>query len=209
MSTLAATGFWVDDRLDGAHATAGHRATTLRAAADRFQSEAMPHLNDLFRTATHTLGDRTQAEDLVQEAYLQAWKSFDRFEPGTNCRAWLFGILFNCLRHHRRKLFRFPRSLPNEEFLEASVTYTSPIPEELSDQEILGALDSIPSDYRAVVLLVDVEEFAYKEASGILSVPIGTIMSRLSRGRKMLRERLADVAQTYGIGKTDEKGQSK
>ena len=208
MSTLAATGFWVDDKLHGAHATAGQRAITLRAAADRFQSEAMPHLNDLFRTATHTLGDRIQAEDVVQEAYLQAWKSFDRFEPGTNCRAWLFGILFNCLRHHRRKLFRFPRLQPNEEFLEASVAYTPPIPDELSDQEILGALGSIPSDYRAVVLLVDVEEFAYKEASEILTVPIGTVMSRLSRGRRMLRERLAEVAQSYGIGKTDEKGQS-
>ena len=68
----------------------------------------MPHLNDIFRTATRILGDRARAEDVAQEVYLQAWKSFHRFEPGTNCRAWLFKILFHCVNHHRRKWFRFP-----------------------------------------------------------------------------------------------------
>lgn len=175
----------------------GNRTT----ASELFEAEALPHLKDLLRTASHTLGDRSQAEDVLQEAYFQAWKSFGRFEPGTNCRAWLFGILFNCIHHHRRKIFRFPLLKPNEEFLEANLTYTPPISEQLSDREILAALARLPQDYRAVVLLVDVEEFAYREVAEILSIPIGTVMSRLSRGRKMLRGRLAGVARSYGIGK--------
>src|SRR5271169_3742243 len=79
-----------------------------RSASARFEAEAMPHLNDIFRTATRILGDRARGEDVAQEVFLQAWKSFLRFEPGTNCRAWLFKILFHCANHHRRKWFRFP-----------------------------------------------------------------------------------------------------
>lgn len=168
--------------------------------AERFEAEAMPHLNDIFRTATRILGDRARAEDVAQEVYLQAWKSFHRFEAGTNCRAWLFKILFHCVNHHRRKWFRFPQLKETEEFLEANLTAAVPIPEQLTDQDILSALDRIPADFRSVILMVDVEEFAYKDASEILSIPIGTVMSRLSRGRKLLREQLADVAQSYGIG---------
>ena len=207
MSALAITGYWVDDKVYGSDSTTGERPALVTTPADRFESEAMPHLNDLFRTALHTLGDHAQAEDVVQEAYFQAWKSFHRFKPGTNCRAWLFTILFNCIHHHRRKSFRFPLLKPNEEFLESNLTYTPPIPEQLSDSEFLAALEAMPSDYRAVVLLVDVQEFAYKEVAEILSVPMGTVMSRLSRGRKMLRERLADVARSYGIGRRGEKEQ--
>ena len=167
----------------------------------RFESEAMPHLNDIFRTAARILGDRARAEDVAQEVYLQAWKSFDRFEPGTNCRAWLFKILFHCVNHHRRKWFRFPLLKETEEFLEANLIQPAPIPQHLTDQDILAALDRIPEDFRAVILMVDVEEFAYKETAEILSIPIGTVMSRLSRGRKLLREQLADVAQAYGVNK--------
>lgn len=176
-------------------------------AAHRFEAEAMPHLNDLFRTATRVLGERGRAEDVVQEVYLQAWKSFDRFEPGTNCRAWLFKILFHCVNHQRRKWFRFPLLKENEEFLEANLTYSPPVPEHLTDEEILAALDRIPGDFRAVVLLVDVEEFAYKDAADILQIPIGTVMSRLSRGRKLLREQLVEVARSYGIARIAEEGQ--
>ena len=82
-----------------------------------------------------------------------------------------------------------------------------PLPESITDEEILAALSAVPQDYRAIVLLVDVEEFSYKEAAGILDVPIGTVMSRLSRGRKLLRERLADLARSYGIGHTKHEGQ--
>src|SRR6266853_1773789 len=182
------------------------QATPLRQAveipaADRFEAEAMPHLNDIFRTATRLLGERSRAEDIAQEVYLQAWKSFHRFETGTNCRAWLFKILFHCVNHHRRKWFRFPLLKETEEFLEANLVAPVEVPEKLSDQEILKALDRVPADFRSVVMLVDVEEFAYKEAAEILSVPIGTVMSRLSRGRKLLREQLADVARSYGIFK--------
>jgi RNA polymerase sigma-70 factor (ECF subfamily) len=173
-----------------------------------FDAEAMPHLNDLYRTATRILGDRNRAEDVVQEVFLQAWKSFHRFEKGTNCRAWLFKILFHCVNHHRRKWFRFPLLKETEEFLEANLVAPQPVPERLTDAAILAALDGIPADFRAVVLLVDVEEFAYKDAAEILSVPIGTVMSRLSRGRKLLRESLAEVAHSYGIGKTSQKEQS-
>src|SRR6059036_416260 len=158
--------------------------------AERFEAEAMPHLNDIFRTATRLLGERARAEDIVQEVYLQAWKSFHRFETGTNCRAWLFKILFHCVNHHRRKWFRFPLLKETEEFLEANLTAAPPVPEHITDEDILAALDRVPADFRSVVLLVDVEEFAYKEASDILAVPIGTVMSRLSRGRKALREHL-------------------
>ncbi|WP_321475741.1 sigma-70 family RNA polymerase sigma factor [uncultured Paludibaculum sp.] len=166
----------------------------------------MPHLRDIFQTATRILGDRNRAEDVAQEVFLQAWKSFARFEPGTNCRAWLFKILFHCVNHHRRKWFRFPLLKETEEFIEANLTYAPPVPEHLTDEEILSALDRIPTDFRAVVLLVDVEEFAYKDAAEILSIPIGTVMSRLSRGRKLLREQLAAVAQSYGIGKPASEG---
>ena len=159
----------------------------------------MPHLNDLYRTATRLMGDAARAEDVVQEAYLQAWKSYDRFEPGTNCRAWLFKILFHCVNHHRRRFFRFPLLKEAEEFLEANLPAKTPIPERLSDRDILAALDRISSDYRSVVLLVDVEEFSYKEVADILGIPIGTVMSRLSRARKALRDQLTDVAQSYGI----------
>jgi RNA polymerase sigma-70 factor (ECF subfamily) len=209
MAASAALESWVNDNLYGVDRRSATSAPLFSSAAsERFESEAMPHLNDLFRTASRVLGERSRAEDVLQEVYLQAWKSFDRFESGTNCRAWLFGILFNCIHHHRRKLFRFPLRKPNEEFLESNLTYTPPIPDELSDQEILKALDSIPADYREVVLLVDVEEFAYREVAEIVSIPIGTVMSRLSRGRKMLRLRLTAVAQLYGIGRSAEKGQS-
>ena len=94
----------------------------------------------------------------------------------------------------------FPIVKETEEFLEANLTAPEPIPEHLTDQDILAALDSIPADFRAVILMVDVEEFAYKEAAEILSVPIGTVMSRLNRGRKLLKEQLADAARSFGIG---------
>lgn len=175
-----------------------------RAAAssmDRFEAEAMPHMGDIFRTAVRVLGDRGRAEDVVQDVYLRAWKSFDRFEAGTNCRAWLYKILFHCVHHDKRKWFRFPLLKETEEFIEANLAYSPPVPEHLTDEEILQALDGIPADFRNVILLVDVEEFAYKEAAGILSVPIGTVMSRLSRGRRMLRQQLVGVAESYGIGR--------
>jgi RNA polymerase sigma-70 factor (ECF subfamily) len=172
----------------------------------QFEAEAMPHLNDLFRTASRVMRDATRAEDIVQEVYLQAWKSFERFELGTNCKAWLYKILFHTVNHYRRKWFRLRLLSEKEEYLEDNLTYTAPVSEHLTDDDILCALEDIPPDFKAVVLLVDIEEFAYKEVAEILGIPIGTVMSRLSRGRKLLRERLAGVAQSYGIAKATAEG---
>ena len=172
-----------------------------------FESAAMPHLNDLFRTAYRLVGDRSLAEDVVQETYLQAWKSFHRFETGTNCRAWMFKILFHSIHHYRRQWFNVRIIQESAEILEDVVAAPTPIPDALSDEQILGALDRIPADYRAVVLLADVEEFSYKEIAIALDVPIGTVMSRLSRGRKLLRDHLAGVAEQYGVRKMGQGGQ--
>ena len=178
-----------------------------RPVPDRFEAEAMPHLNDIFRTALRVTGDRVAAEDVIQDVYLQAWRSFDRFEEGTNCRAWLYKILFHCVSHQRRKWFRFPRLKETEEFLEANLTQPITVPQHLTDEEILAALDGIAQEFRSVVVLVDVEEFAYKEVAEILSIPIGTVMSRLSRGRAMLRKRLSGVARSYEILKSSPQGE--
>ena len=175
------------------------RPIVFRTTRDRFEYEAMPHLNDLLRTACRMAGNRERAEDVVQEVYLQAWKSFNRFEPGTNCRAWLFKILFHCVNHCRRRWLRFPLLKEQEEFLEANLPAPAPIPDRLTDAAILAALDRIPADFRSVVMLVDVEEFAYKDVAEILAIPLGTVMSRLSRGRRALRDQLTAVAESYGI----------
>ncbi|MEW6207178.1 MAG: sigma-70 family RNA polymerase sigma factor [Acidobacteriota bacterium] len=164
-----------------------------------FEALTMPHINDLFRTAQRVLRDRGAAEDIVQEVYLQAWKSFDRFEVGTNCRAWLFKIMFHVISHHRRKWYKFDLFSDSEESLE-NARWEPPVPEHLTDEEVLMALDEIPEQYRAVILLVDVEEFSYKEAAAVLQVPPGTVMSRLSRGRSLLRSKLASYA---GIAKVE------
>ena len=133
---------------------------------DEFEAVALPHLDALFRTATRILRDRTDAGDVVQETYLQAWKSFHRFEPGTNCRAWLFKILFHTIHHHRRKSLRFQLRLvrDDEPGLEETLAAEPPVKETLDDATVLAAVDRMPDYYREVVLLVDVQDFSYKEA---------------------------------------------
>jgi RNA polymerase sigma-70 factor (ECF subfamily) len=175
-----------------------------RPKIDDFETAAMPHLNDIYRAAARLLGGASGADDVVQDVYLQAWKSFGQFELGTNCRAWLFKILFHTLQHYRRKWLNTRMVKESEEVLEAAVGPAPPPLENITDQQMLAALGEIPQDFRAVVILIDVEEFSYKEAAGILEVPIGTVMSRLSRGRRLLRERLADLARSYGIGERPE-----
>jgi len=160
---------------------------------DDFETEALPHIQDLFRTAVSILGNRTEAEDAVQEVYLQAWKSFQRFTPGTNCRAWLFGILFHVISHQRRKwLSRFVLREPKT--FEDSTPYTPPVPEQLTDNELLSAFRKLPQQFAEVVMLADVHEFSYREIQQSLGIPIGTVMSRLSRGRQLLRAQLAHRA---------------
>ena len=169
------------------------------AKAEDFEQAAMPYINELFRTAMRVIGDRSEAEDLTQEAYLQAWKSFHRFEPGTNCRAWLFKILFHVIHHHRRKWYNHKTLKESDEMLEQTLAYEPPVPVHLNDEDVLAAFDKIPEQYREVVLLADVEDFSYKEVAETLNVPVGTVMSRLSRGRKLLRGELAGFAAQYGI----------
>ena len=173
---------------------------TNKPRMSEFEAAALPHLNDLYRTAARALGDGARADDVLQDVYLQAWKSFDKFEPGTNCRAWLFKILFYVISHYRRKWLNIRMVKESEEILEITAAADPPVPEHITDEDMLAALEQVPPDFRSVVLLVDVEEFSYKDAAGILGVPIGTVMSRLSRGRKLLREKLAGVARQYGIG---------
>jgi RNA polymerase sigma-70 factor, ECF subfamily len=179
-----------------------------KARREEFEAAALPYLNDIYRTASRLVGDSGKAEDVVQDVYLLAWKSFDRFEPGTNCRAWLFKILIHSAQHYRRKWLNLRMIRESEEVLDQAVAAPPPVARGITDQEMLAALAEIPQEFRAVVLLADVEEFSYKETAGILNVPIGTVMSRLSRGRRMLRERLAEVARSYGIAPEKREGKS-
>jgi RNA polymerase sigma-70 factor (ECF subfamily) len=166
---------------------------------EEFERTGLPHLNDLYRTALHLTGDGSRAQDVVQETCLAALRSIERFTSGTNMRAWLFGIMFNVVRHQRRKLLKF-RAHDSEDEFQDRIAAPAPIPDRLTDEGILAALDRIPQQFREVVLLVDVEEFAYKEAAEILGIPAGTVMSRLSRARGLLRRELASVAKHWGIG---------
>ena len=172
--------------------------------ADRtriFETEALAHSRDLYRAALRLLRDAGKAGDAVQETYLLAWKSFDRYEPGTNCKAWLFQILFNVVRHERRSWFKWLTGR-EEDVAGANIVAAQPVASALTDQDILAAMDRLPIQFREVVLLVDVEELSYKEASAALSVPIGTVMSRLNRGRGLLRQQLASAASSYGLRKS-------
>ena len=165
-----------------------------------FENEAMQHINDLYRTAMRLTRNQTDADDLVQETYMQAWRSFDRYEIGTNCRAWLYKILFNKFDHYRRKKYTQSKyfSEADELVFELSAS-TQPVPENLTDREVISALEKLPEHYRSVVLLADLHEFDYKEVAQILEIPIGTVMSRLSRARTQLKKSLAGVAGGYGI----------
>ncbi|NOT47991.1 MAG: sigma-70 family RNA polymerase sigma factor [Acidobacteria bacterium] len=166
-----------------------------------FEAEAMAHIHDLYRTAVRLTMNHTDADDLVQETYMQAWKSFDRYELGTNCRAWLYKILFNKFDHHRRKKFTQAKYIQEaDELVFDNSVYSAPIPEHLTDQEVIAALNKLPEHYRSVVLLADVHDFDYKEVAAILDIPIGTVMSRLSRARGQLKKSLASVAVEYGVG---------
>ncbi len=166
-----------------------------------FETEAMPHLNSLFRIAMWRTRDRTIAEDLVQETMTEALKSFHRYEAGTNVHAWLVTIMSHTESKRRRKLARFDIVADEDERIAETVAYNPTTPEGLTDKEVIDALARLPASYSQVVILADVEEFSYKEIAAALDVPIGTVMSRLNRGRKMLRAQLAEYASSYGIGR--------
>jgi RNA polymerase sigma-70 factor, ECF subfamily len=167
-----------------------------------FEAEALPHMDDLFRAASRVLFDAGKVGDAVQETYLIAWKSFDRYQRDTNCKAWLFQILFNVVRKERRSWAKWFTG-SEEDLADQNLVAPEPIPCTLTDADILAALDGLPEDYRKVVLLIDVEEFSYKEASSILGIPIGTVMSRLSRARNSLRNLLQQTNLTIPTARPD------
>ncbi|MCY7345270.1 MAG: RNA polymerase sigma factor [Pyrinomonadaceae bacterium] len=164
-----------------------------------FEAEALPLMADVFRVAKYLVRDVSEAEDLTQETFAQALKSFHRYTPDTNCRAWLVTILYHLNSKRRYKLGRLKIVEDAEEQIAQTVAFEPPIPERLTDEEILQALERIPKQFREVVLLTDVEEFSYKEVAELLQTPIGTVMSRLHRGRRLLRQQLTEYARTFGI----------
>jgi RNA polymerase sigma-70 factor (ECF subfamily) len=162
-----------------------------------FEAAAMPLFDQLYNFAHWLTGDRSDAEDLVQETYAKALKGFRSFEEGTNLRAWMYRILRNCFLTSRTGLrAQNMAALDGEDVELEVVTSHSVTPEVLllqreSEQKALNALASMPVHYREIVLLCEIEEMSYKEIAQVLAIPIGTVMSRLARARKMLRQALA------------------
>jgi len=154
-----------------------------------FETEAMPFAADLFRVAMWLTRNRTEADDLVQETFVQALKSFHRYETGTNCRAWLTTILYHLNSKRLQKMGRMKMADDPEEKLAETIPFEPSIPQKITDEDVLAALGNVPENFRQVVVLSDVEEFSYKEIASILEIPMGTVMSRLARGRKVLRIR--------------------
>lgn len=165
--------------------------------AEAFARAALSHLDSLYGLALRLTRRAADAEDLVQDTYLKAFRSAHQFEAGTNLKAWLFTILHNTFRNMRRHDGRNPVDVNSETVeLAADVAGDDRTPEQLLsraslDVDLQAALDALPDAFRQAVWLRDVEEFAYAEIARILEVPIGTVMSRISRGRKMLHDRLS------------------
>jgi RNA polymerase sigma-70 factor, ECF subfamily len=165
-----------------------------------FEAEALPQLSALFRVAMWLVRDRSEAEDLVQDTFMQALQSFHRFEKGTNCRAWLIRILFHVNSNRRRAKARLELVSDTDERIAETIAFDPPTPQGLTEEEVLRALRSLPPQFEEVVLLSDIEDMTYKEIAKTLGVPIGTVMSRLHRGRKMMRAELASYANSRGVG---------
>jgi RNA polymerase sigma-70 factor, ECF subfamily len=172
----------------------------------RFEQEALPHLDALFSTAMHLMRNRDDADDLCQETMLRAFRFFHQFRPGTDCRAWLLAILYNAFRTgYARKRRGEQLSATEEEFERALENESNKIavdsnPEELlfhntMDRDVEKALHSLPEEFRAALLLVDVNELSYEQAARAMEVPIGTVRSRLSRARAMMRYALEQTVR--------------
>ena len=168
-----------------------------READEGFARDALSYIDSLYGTALRLTRRPADAEDLVQETYLKAFRSAKQFERGTNLKAWLFTILYNTFRNLRRDGGRNPIEVDSEVVEQAiDVAGQEHTPEQLLtratlDADLQAALDALPEAFRQAVWLRDVEEFAYAEIATMIDVPIGTVMSRISRGRRMLFERLA------------------
>jgi RNA polymerase sigma-70 factor, ECF subfamily len=169
----------------------------------RFEEEALELADQVYRVARRLVGSREEAEDLVQETYARAFRSWRSYTPGTNMRAWLFRILTNLNIDRGRREQRTPDTQPMEEgdyYLYNRLEETgggndeARVVERLSQDSIVDALSAVPHNYRDVVVLVDIGDFSYQDAAQILDIPIGTVMSRLHRGRRVLKKALAEAA---------------
>ena len=170
------------------------------AEASAFERGALACIDSLYGTALRLTANPADAEDLVQDTYLKAFRASDQFEPDTNLKAWLFTILHNTFLNRRRRAVKEPVAVEPEEIERAAVGLPGnpETPEQLLlrqtiDADLQAALDALPGAFRQAVWLRDVEEFTYAEIAALLDVPIGTVMSRISRGRRMLYERLSAV----------------
>jgi len=163
----------------------------IRDRREDFDRLAFAHFRELRRVALRVCEDPETADDLVQETYLRAWRSFDKFEPGTNCRAWLFRILFYVRSEYCRNHARRPLVFSLDYVKESELSSQTNAPLDLTLEELKQAFAELPEAFRIAVLLSDIEGLKYREIAEVLNVPVGTVMSRLSRGRGMLRARLA------------------
>lgn len=183
-----------------------------RSSRSDFEREAMPHLGALYGAAMRLTRNEGDAQDLVQETYLRAWRFFETFEAGTNCKAWLFRILTNVFRNRYRESEREHEILSEVESSEANVSQfvgqLGPGTADHQETALLGrmvskdveqALEKVPAEFRMAVILADLEDFSYKEIAEIMDCPAGTVMSRLHRGRKILQKLLLDYAVEQGI----------
>lgn len=157
----------------------------------RFEAEAIPHFPLLKRIAYQLMRNQAEAEDLVQETFVQALQSFAHYESGTNCRAWLCKIMFRKRSHRYRVNARYlPLDESNNQFISS---FQTSLPTEYIGDKLSLAVLALPENFRKIVLLCDVEELTYREVAELLEIPIGTVMSRLHRGRKMLRKTFAEA----------------
>lgn len=178
-----------------------------------FEREALPHMDALYNFALRLTTDADEADDLLQETYLKAYRFFDKFEQGTNCKAWLFRIMKNSFINMYRRSSKEPDKVDYndvEEFYH-SIRAESTDPNDLEqkifsnilDDDVSSALESLPEEFRTVVILCDIEGFTYEEIADFVECPIGTVRSRLHRGRKMLRAKLLDYAMDRGYEDRD------
>jgi RNA polymerase sigma-70 factor (ECF subfamily) len=170
----------------------------------RFEEEALELSDQVYRVARRMVGSREEAEDLMQETYARAFRSWRSYTPGTNLRAWLLRILTNLNIDRGRRQQRAPQMQAleaNDYFLydrlaegDDGISDEDRVVERLSQDDIVSALSSVPHDFRDVIVLVDIGDFSYQDAAQILDIPIGTVMSRLHRGRRILKRELAESA---------------
>ncbi|MEE9219357.1 MAG: sigma-70 family RNA polymerase sigma factor [Acidobacteriota bacterium] len=204
--------------MSGALALIVRRSDSPEERREAFEKEALPHMDAMYALALRLTRQPRDAEDVVQETYLRAFRFFEQWEPDTNIRAWLFTILRNAFINRYRRKAAAPDSV---DFDKIEETYESLIqdtvlrghrnPEQLLldstvDSEVREALERLPGEYREVVWLATVEEFSYKEIARVLSIPIGTVMSRLHRGRRLLQSWLLEYGRKRGLVAREQEG---